>query len=177
MRWMFRVACSIKAAVRLVQTGFQHLEHFFVPLGDLIPVAVFDARTLDLGNLADLLRPQAVDILTAYPCNVSVVDVADQLIGIDLTHRLEHVSLDGFLRHAKDHIQPRFSRPLTDPEGNDKSRIYKRLPGTYCPGFNVPAVRCVHDVFILHFAQLHCHAPPSVSHPASQVPRPSHSHL
>ena len=86
--WMFRVACSIKAAVRLVQTGFQHLEHFFVPFGNLITVTVFDAGSLDLCYLTDLFSSQTVSFLSADMCHISVIDLPDQLFCVDLTHRL-----------------------------------------------------------------------------------------
>ena len=75
---MLRIAGPVKTGIRLIQTGFQHLEYLSIPFRHLIPVAILDAGSLDLGHLADLLGSKAIGILAADPGNVPAVDRADQ---------------------------------------------------------------------------------------------------
>ena len=61
MSRVLRVARPVKAAVWLIHTGLEHLEDFFVPLGNLIAIDILERSALDLCDLADLLGPETVD--------------------------------------------------------------------------------------------------------------------
>ena len=95
-----RVKRTVKARIRLVQPGFQHLEHFRVPVSYLISVDVFNRCAPEFGNLADFLSTQAMDALAEQVADILAVDFADQLRTPNIPHRLKDISLNSGLGNA-----------------------------------------------------------------------------
>ena len=64
---------TVKARIALVKTGFNHLENVFVPLANLVPVAILERSALYLCDLTYLFSTEAIDLLTKQNGYVLVV--------------------------------------------------------------------------------------------------------
>ena len=73
MRRVFGVTCPIKAAIRLIQAAFQHIEHIRVIGCAFVPIAVFKACAHYPVNVAHIISAQAKNL---FPENFRCVVAA-----------------------------------------------------------------------------------------------------
>ena len=87
------VARPVKAAVRLVKSGFEHIENALMPCHDFVTVAVFDRRTPKPVDLRYLIRTKTVTMFTEQLRRVVGANVRHECRTPHITERFDDVSL------------------------------------------------------------------------------------
>ena len=155
-----RVARSVKTAVRLVQTRFQHIKDSLVPRHDFIAVAVFYGHTTYLVNRCFFVSSEAVAPLTEEHSRVvSRADRLYKLISPQLLQGIYDISDQRALSMSQEQHSPLTSRHTANAFGYGVI-VHIRLSRTCRPRLDVPSVRGITEVFLLHICEHQ--KPPSI---------------
>ena len=91
------------------KSAFQHLEHAFVPSGDLVAVDILKGSALDAGDVFFVVGTEDVDLFAEQLHHVACCRGADHTYKVgapEFPHQGQHVALQRAQGVAHEHQQP-----------------------------------------------------------------------